>query len=110
MELTGKTKEQFEAWWHEEYLFGVHHIVGFTLDDFYNTPLTSMKFGVYVDYFDSVDVVIEIRGRYSQHWFRLLTESPMDFYESKDTFQFRKEARIAAIEKANEIQNEKLKG
>lgn len=108
MELTDKTKEQFEAWYDKTYKnrSGLYSI---TIVSVFNNLPDSMKFGVYVDYFDSVGIEIHIRAGYEDGNSDIVSEwlygmEGVIFGYSKT----RPEARIAAIEKANEIQNEKL--
>jgi hypothetical protein len=76
----------------------------------------SMKYGVYVDFFDSVGIHFD-----SCHNYRLINESDevliLGYYyelnalpnihviEEIEDYKTRPEARIAAIEKANEIYN-----
>jgi len=100
MELTGKCKEDFE------------NAISYTLvqsgmikqvDEFYMFP-SSMQYGVYVDFFDSVGIYISIE--------------PYQDYDSDIQFwcfnikgfniielNTRNEARTEAIKKANEIYN-----
>jgi len=103
MKLTGKCKKDFEKWYNLEYLFGIHHIVEFSIDDFYNLPLHSMQYGVYVDFFDSVGIHISTNA-YSPkelstaYWYDIQPQ------EVDCTGQnTRQEARTKAIEKANDI-------
>jgi hypothetical protein len=118
MELTGKCKEDFEK--HSinnqeikfKKILGLFcvNIYGFWIP-FYLLPYC-MKYGVYVDFFDSLDVFIYIIA-----W---ETEGG-DFYFKYEIIGFwgnhsaslrrdtRQEARDAAIEKADELHNNKNK-
>ena len=128
MELTGKAKEQFEEW----YLKTIPSLSDWrykkngriekcpSLLRFHKLP-DSMKWGVYIDFFDSVGVYatlipnwkkgirtfhvgfhVEYGGVIDSLFLRPEKDSP--FFSKYDT---RQEARTAAIEKANEIVNNK---
>ena len=83
MELTGKCKEDFEKWWVNDWEIHNKSVGELTLTAWYKLP-DSMKYGVFIDYFDSVGLSITIDP---------LGETT------------RPEARTSAIEKANEIYN-----
>ena len=109
MELTGKCKEEFEEW-----LVCGNGSINF--EKYYNdrhgsdNPYTwftdlpqSMQYGVYVDFFDSVEDVTENRilSKVSRGFKCYYTELRGNMI----VFKTRPEARTAAIEKANEIYN-----
>lgn len=103
MKLTGKCKEEFEKWLSEHWVKFESDGAGFYMEYkemFYQTPF-SMQYGIYVDFFDSVGVEVVcflMNGEYN--WF---IEGDIE-----DNFtKTRHEARTKAIEKANEIYNEK---
>jgi hypothetical protein len=108
MRLTEKCKEEFQKWylstfWKTEKAGqGVaiidKGVVG--LNRFYYLP-ESMQIGVYEDYFDSVGVLVP---SISNGWECFYTTDRGNMQQ----FKTRKEARTAAIEKANEIRNEQL--
>lgn len=121
MKLTGKCKEDFEKWCIDKY--NDRPMNEMWLADYdtpelvYNQRLfkhypKSMQYGVYVDWFDSVGVnVIGDRSRsilnnnsyFSNVWDVYDGESsPLDFHNTLA------EALTAAIEKANEIYDERL--
>tara|TARA_R110000782_G_scaffold150690_1_gene243385 strand:+ start:752 stop:1144 length:393 start_codon:yes stop_codon:yes gene_type:complete len=110
--ITGKTKQEFEKWWN------IDHIKH-KLEDFYDLP-KSMQYGVLVDYFDSVGVIIETPFYWGGNWWkyeistRELSCSEEEYVTnlraSKEGFKTRPEARPEAIKKANEIRNKQLKG
>jgi regulation of enolase protein 1 (concanavalin A-like superfamily) len=111
MKLTGKCKEDFEKWYDMEYLFGLHHILKFTLDDFYSLPLKALQYGVYVDFFDSVGIMLSIENYHNKKsgiyyevgW----TINTREWNVMNDIqFKTRQEAQTKAIEKANKIYNE----
>src|SRR4030065_1375280 len=108
MELTGKCKVYFEKWISKQ-KYSITHDVGerqmniVNLGSMFNQLPTSMKYGVYLDFFDSLDMQIYIKPTMSNKWsvyidffgHHILTD-----YLTKDT---RQEARTEVIKKANEI-------
>ena len=93
MKLTGKCKVDFKKWLSYDVFNGLQ----IRLTD-------SMKYGVYVDFFDSVGVYIQIETRLFDN------EHPVYIYYKRNytrvgRYKKRPEARIAAIEQANEIYN-----
>ena len=103
MILTGKCNEDFEKWFKAnvsyEY-YGDQSSYNIT-EDFTDIPF-SMQYGVYVDFFDSVGVIIEIQADDQSDYFIVLIDNL--FNGSGKT---RHEARTKAIEKANELYNNK---
>jgi len=106
MKLTGKCKEQFEEWYcnsvFESHVEKEHYRL--VLGDYFYIHSHSMKYGVYVDFFDSVGLYINKLCPDSfeiQYGF----DSYIDYSEVDRT---RPEARTKAIEKANELLNERL--
>ena len=110
MELTGKALEQFEKWYSK-----VNNRISYKTEDFsgYGLGFTdlpdSMKFGVLVDFFDSVGIRINIHfatcsaiGTSTGYWSEI---NDKQFHSSVKT---RQEARTEAIKKVNEILNEQL--
>ncbi len=95
MKLTGKCKEEFEKWYLKNY----------PSHDFGNISSypPSMQYGVLVDYFDSVWIDIYIQSYNKQKIWRAVVGH--EYTKGKNT---RQEARIKAIEKANEIRNNQL--
>ena len=91
MKLTGKAKEDFEKWYLKEY----RDAWGMELLWFDTTPF-SMQYGVYVDFFDFNNIWIQ-NG--------IIIANNKFYYYGGNT---RTEARQKAIEKANEIYNNKL--
>jgi hypothetical protein len=96
MKLTGKCKEDFEKWY-----FDNDKNVYIDLKSFYSLD-ESMQYGVYVDFFDSVGIDIDIfktpEGKYL---------SAVEMEGNDNIHNTRQEARTAAIEKANELYNNK---
>ena len=140
MKLTGKCKEDFDKWkkyrWMDDGLVQVspvHHLMFDVATRFDQLP-EAMKYGVLVDFFDSVGIdmyVLPIFGKKCGYdsfkrggWcFEILTNSPCEYldwsmlnqnlhdHEDSDSegilysYKTRPQARTAAIEKANEIYN-----
>lgn len=100
MILTGKCKEDFEQWYKD-----IKNPNGYwyALVNFYGL-VDSMKYGVYVDFFDNVNMCVnEVKTSFSNTfvWHVSHTNSPWG-----GKAKTRQEARAKAIEKANEIYNE----
>lgn len=102
MKLTGKAKEDFEKWLKDK-----RHFVISVEEDFqaiwFNCS-DSMKYGVYVDWFDSVAIEIYIRF-YRENDFKFEIYKRFVRMSDKSPYNTRPEARTAAIEKANKIYN-----
>jgi len=106
MKLTGKCKEDFEKWLvcgEGRVNFYKYYSDKHGDDDpylwFTELP-TSMQYGVYVDFFDSVDLSISMNQSNKTYWYDI-QETLDDCKEVKT----RPLARTQAIEKANEIYN-----
>jgi len=102
MELTGKAKEQFE-----EYFYSLKDRYFNSVEMFYKAS-DSMKWGVYVDFFDSVGVYIEVGKGFDIQNYHFVIDDTIIYHEC-DLYKYdtRQEARTAAIEKANEIVNKR---
>jgi len=109
--LKCKCKEDFEKW-----LIGNPYdydepILYQEMPDFYNLP-KSFQYGVYVDFFDSLGIMIELQvhvipsmqGRCFEG-IRPVILSNGKFYNVGASFKTRERARTEAIKKANEIYN-----
>ena len=92
MELTDKCKEAFEKW-NSENNYGAYKFEDFN---------DSMKYGVYVDFFDSVGIPISQSTQID----RLRLYSSFSIKGVIEMHKTRNEARKAAIQKANEIFNQ----
>jgi len=108
MILTDKCKKDFERWYRDndfEFCIGYPNGLDDTdmCEDFYDLPL-SYQYGVYVDFFDSVGIDVNIKKfRQTGRWFHTVFNPEMESYQGiADT---RHEARAEAIKKANEIYN-----
>jgi len=118
MRLTGQCKNHFEHWYYEKYYksfikskFLVDYHFGGFFDSFYELN-DSMQYGVYVDFFDSVKIVIELQVRTTPTMqggsFTCIRPSILSvgkFYNVGASFVVRDRARTEAIKKANEIYN-----
>jgi hypothetical protein len=109
MKLTGKCKEGFEEWM----LINNKELVKYSeerysevidMSQLFKYLTDSMQYGVLVDFYDSVGVFIQIETRIfdKEHPCYIYSET---VYNRVGLFKTRHEARIAAIEKANEIYN-----
>ena len=110
MKLTGKCLKDFEKWFEpapknkEDHWENALH--GSMIAEF-NTLKLSMQFGVYVDFFDSVEIWI------TNNVFSIEDDIVTEFIGQVETIQkiwntvkpTRIEARIEAIKKANELYN-----
>jgi hypothetical protein len=101
MKLTGKCKEDFEKWY-----FDNDKNVYIDLKSFYSLD-ESMQYGVYVDFFDSVGVHVEVKVKSSFQKFNYGIHDKNEWIVSSAFIKTRQEARTAAIEKANELYNNK---
>ncbi len=112
MKLTGKCKEDFEKWFQEKSESHYRLVEWFEALDF------NMQYGVYVDFFDIKGVITDIQPfiNYDSNKYTdidlfsvnitVLNEVMEDTFFGE--YKTRKEARTAAIEKANELYNSKL--
>ena len=102
MEITGKCKAEFEKWFTNSDNHQGFDAEQIALDRKYRLKVfyqlyPSMQYGVYVDFFDSVGINSSSFSHY-------------EFYKcnlDNTLFHTRPEARTAAIEKANELYNER---
>ena len=107
MKITGKCKIDFEKWMIDNYWTFMD------VSKFWQIPF-SMQYGVYVDFFDSVDIevsafVYTVRINNKKDWSYQIMDSThvqreIGFERSLNS---RAEARTEAIKKANEIYNDK---
>jgi hypothetical protein len=115
MKLTGKCKQDFQNWYFNQEIFDDYYITyvpkkgmldEFKCIDFKELP-NSMQYGVYVDFFDSVGIYIQIETRIfdKEHPCYIYSKT---VYNRVGLFKSRQQARTAAIEKANEIHNSNL--
>ena len=126
MNLTGKCKEEFEKWylfdyikmipekdWELEFINQFEITRLYLIKEFYNKK-PSEKYGVLIDYFDSVGIealVMRWKGKYVESIYKMSNDKSLTggLHEGRKGFKTRPEARTKAIEKANEIRNEQLK-
>ena len=105
MELTGKAKKEFDKW-----LDSVeYHEIGLGEEfcdayDLFNELPFSMQWGVYLDFFDRVNIEIDHLFSNAIYLFLALNNG-----EGKVS-DYREKAQKEAIEKANELFNQSLIG
>jgi len=117
MELTGKCKELFEKWLAMDEAFfdfaiendddtGIPTYEGryFHYVEFDYFP-ESMKFGVYVDFFDFLQMQIYIKPTMSHKWSVYIDDFGHHILTDYLTAETLQKARTEAIKKANEIIN-----
>ena len=118
MKLTGQAKEDFEKWFNrpesEEYDL-INNLTNYDQSihepiDHFRSLTTSMRYGVYVDWFDSVgiEIIVDtsyIAKDYNRWFFCIHYDGGLNDYDSGSASNNRTEARTSAIEKANEIYN-----
>jgi len=102
--LTGKTEESFKKWCNEDWddeLHGLNHptLIGHIGYLEWEKLPFSMQWGILLEFFDSVGIVIEMRNVGGFKAFVNHMNYGMGKIES------RLEAQIQAIKKANEIHN-----
>jgi hypothetical protein len=107
MKLTDKTLTAFEKWYNLEFeKRNLPYSSGFNISD------DSIKFGVYQEFFDSKDIIIQISlyNIDSNNWEILIDYgSFIDGDEYRETHLVsRQEARTEAIKKANKIFNNEV--
>ena len=109
MELTGKCEVEFEKWYIITYF---KHLTPLSIQEHcailecFDDCFESMQYGVYVDFFDSVEMDIVIERRRSDLFLFVIYSNCLygsGFIPDK---QSRPKARTSAIEKANELYNE----
>jgi len=105
MKLTGKCKTAFEKWYLNDYTFGISHIA---FIDFKELPMRSMQYGVYQDFFQSLDKEFQVYiGPFFNHDMGTMYEwGAWVRGEFKMSHPTPEEARTAAIEGANKYYNE----
>jgi hypothetical protein len=117
MELTGIAKEDFKNWFLKQYELKESEPKVFELDEatkdalmehFYYGISEAMQWGEFVDFFDSKGFYITIQKAdlpAKDYFYWMIND--MEYYNS---FDKRPEARVAAIEEANNIYNNKNNG
>lgn len=100
MTLTGRCKEDFDKWFESEESNLQYYEEGLS---YFQTLPSSMRYGVYVDFFDVVRVSILIELSKTDGFYESFVKG-----ESCYDGLSRLEARIAAVSKANEIYNSRI--
>ena len=113
MELTGKCKEDFEKWYFKnhcnsniKYEEMMPHDESEIFGWYYNIH-DSFKYGVYVDFFDSVGIYFDIEADKNKDDKIAFFVMQSIWKDSFKEFKTRDKARIYLIKKANEIYNNK---
>jgi len=108
MRLTGKPEKDFFEWYRNTD-FKSRNQPGLAL--FYNY-CDSMQYGVYLDFFDSIGIMIELQVQVTPTmqggFFKCIRPSILSdgrFHNVLASFGTRERARTEAIKKANEIYN-----
>ena len=114
MKLTGKCKKDFREFYNNRPINGVYH----TDYSVFMSKTISEQIGVYVDFFDSVGIYVNVMHDAYKDGVNILWQvmeydiNNEYYWSNKSTGQYgdngeytRPEARTAAIEKANEIYN-----
>jgi hypothetical protein len=105
MKLTGKCKEDFEKWYKKYIKSNSEKLISNTDVNYFSLLTNSMKYGVYVDFFDSVNLEIYIKKIAIEKYSIYIDNIGHHVLDNYVFFKNLKEARTAAIEKANEIYN-----
>jgi hypothetical protein len=112
MKLTEKCREDFEKWYfktHCQTSLKYEELMPHHKEDvygwFYGINL-SFQYGIYVDFFDSVGIALQIYSTDYPKWFLNILQKGRYLTVVRETFKTRQEAREQAILKANEIYNE----
>lgn len=103
-DLTGQCKLDFEKWsttfWKDEQ---EDNYKDHMLNEFYQKNM-SMKFGVYQDFFDSVGIYVDTCKSAAETGYQVCCDNLYHY-----GYKTHNEARTAAINKANELYNQKNK-
>lgn len=108
--LKGQAKEDFEKWLRRTELINEFTLLPWIKDknigiQFYSLPF-SMQHGVLVDWFDSVGIYISIsHNEVNRKYYYDISTKPMSNDITTYSIYTRTQARQKAIEKANEIYN-----
>lgn len=107
--LTDKAKIDFEKWYFKKYCKSSKpfiklypHEYSEVYDWFYETLTFSFQYGVYIEWFDSVGITIEV-SKYNEIRFQSGIFESDELYDH--VFSTRKKAIKSAIQKANELYN-----
>lgn len=109
MKLTGKCKEDFEKWllrgdYHDLIIDALNLTVANSITKSFHELPDSMKYGVYVDWFDSVGINVLMFTQDSENFYTNLLKKGR-YLIRVGGFKTRPEARTAAINKANSLYN-----
>ncbi len=112
MKLTGQCKDNFQMWYFNKFCnsgMKYHELLPHHMNDvfgwFYGLD-SSFKGGVFIEVLDSLGIIIEIEPDYYDGWnFGITITKPDGSYVVIATERKRTKAQTVAIEKANEIYN-----
>lgn len=108
MKITGRTKEDFRVWYNIRYkLTGLTIVSGTELQkallQFNKLPL-EFRYGVFVDFFDSVNIYIRADNNGVTGWFySVINGDNVLGHSSSNNLKDRPDARLKAIQAANEM-------
>ena len=105
MELTGKAKEKFKEFFTKD--VNDDEYSNYILNQFYDMHL-SMQYGVYVDFFESKGIMVGIIYNIGFKSYNIDVFTLYNGGWSTNIPKTRPEARTKAIEKANDLLNERL--
>lgn len=96
--ITGKNKEQFEKWFVKNYDTEFMPDNEFSRYIWFIKQPFEMQIGVYLAYYDSLNVYIEI-CKTRKYWYFMINDSS-DEYDNNNSFKTRNEALKEAFKKA----------
>ena len=110
--LTDKAKQDFEEWFKHEYpSYNLDSSEWYEDEKYWDDLSDSMQYGVYVDFFDSVGIVVGLsayKGFAKRDCYRVRVGTVEGSYRIDPYPTTRTEARQKAIEKAQEIYNNRI--
>ena len=101
MKLKGKCKEEFEKWY-DKLVWSKKFNNGWYSDIDYFSP--SAKYGVYVDYFNSVCMDVEVfslKANVFPYYYDIKDEEGFSLCNNKDSYNTRPQARVAKSPQTN---------
>jgi len=92
MIINGKAKEDFK-----KYIYNIRHM--------YDNSLTSQKYALIIEWFDSVGIYICLENHYKNFGYKIQDKGNIVLYDHMFAIHSRQEATKQAILKCNEIYN-----
>ena len=102
--LKGQARKDFEKWGNKEYYQTVRHYHDIDFIQWFDSLPKSCQYGVYIDWFDSVGIYIEIQ---IDHFEVGATYFLINNKYQSPIFFTRNDTRQKAIEQANKIYNDR---